>query len=144
MGVDEEQQKNGQERGTKKASENNNNCATKNKKQRKTQKRDAFFLAFGLTPIAYFPLLRLFSLFFLLTKRQSPKRKEKQKRLALAGTRTRIDRVAGDHSTLRPPVLYIFLNRLNMERGKKQIIDVWKPEGHPHSSSQLNEASTLS
>ena len=25
-------------------------------------------------------------------------------KIALAGTRTRIDRVAGDHSTLRPPV----------------------------------------
>ena len=35
-------------------------------------------------------------------------KKNKDKRIALAGTRTRIDRVAGDHSTLRPPVLHIF------------------------------------
>ena len=34
---------------------------------------------------------------------------EKIRKFALAETRTRIARVAGEHSTLRPPVLYLYL-----------------------------------
>ena len=43
-------------------------------------------------------------------KRQKEPKKKSKKEIALAGTRTRIDRVAGDHSTLRPPVPFLFQN----------------------------------
>ena len=104
----------GKKEAQRKPVKHKNNRATKTRSKEKTQKRDAFFLAFWIDTNCLFSTLDFFSV-FSFDKKTITKKKGKAKRLALAGTRTRIDRVAGDHSTLRPPVLQIFLNsKFNM------------------------------